>query len=161
MKKYFKLKYLIILLILIQLYRPTKNKSTEVSPNSIFTTEIVPQDVQQILKTSCYDCHSNNTVYPWYNNIAPVSWWLDNHISEGKKELNFDEWGTYSLKRKNHKLKGIKKLLEKGEMPLESYLWIHHNAKLSKSQVKTVVDWARTLNPDIDKEPVRKGGDRD
>ena len=156
MKKYFKLKYLIILLILIQLYRPTKNKSTEVSPNSIFTTEIVPQDVQQILKTSCFDCHSNNTNYPWYNNIAPVSWWLDNHISEGKKELNFDAWGTYSIKRKNHKLKGIKKLLEKGEMPLESYLWIHHNAKLSKSQVKTVVDWARTLNPEIDKKEERR-----
>jgi len=156
MKKYFKLKYLIILLVIIQFYRPTKNKSTEISPNSIFTTEIVPQDVQQILKTSCFDCHSNNTNYPWYNNIAPVSWWLDNHISEGKKELNFDVWGTYSLKRKNHKLKGIKKLLEKGEMPLESYLWIHHNAKLSKSQVKTVVDWARTLNPDIDKKDERR-----
>lgn len=156
MKKIFKLKYLIILLVVIQFYRPSKNTSTEMSPNSILTAVVVPQDVEQILKTSCYDCHSNNTVYPWYNNIAPVSWWLDNHVKEGKRELNFDEWASYTDKRKNHKLKEIKGNLEEKEMPLESYLWIHKNAKLSDDQIKAVVDWARTLNPDIDKKEVRK-----
>lgn len=160
MKKYFKLKNLLILLVLIlvliQFYRPAKNISTEISSNSILTAVVVPQEVEQILKTSCYDCHSNNTVYPWYNNIAPVSWWLDNHVKEGKKELNFDEWASYSDKRKNHKLKEIKKQTEEKEMPLESYLWIHNDAKLSDSQIKTLVDWARSLNPDIDKEEVRE-----
>jgi len=156
MKKYLKIKYLIILLVVIQLYRPTKNESTEISKNSIFTTEVVPQNVQTILKTSCYDCHSNNTVYPWYNNIAPVSWILANHVDEGKHELNFDAWGTYSEKRKNHKLKAIKKHLEEREMPLESYLWIHHDAALSKSQIKEVIDWARILNPNIDKKDTRR-----
>lgn len=156
MKKIFKLKYLIILLLVIQFYRPSKNTSTEMSSKSILTAVVVPQDVEQILKTSCYDCHSNNTVYPWYNNIAPVSWWLDNHVKEGKKELNFDEWAGYPDKRKNHKLKEIKKMLEEKEMPLESYLWIHKDAKLSDTQIKTLVDWARTLNPDIDKKEVRE-----
>jgi len=158
MKKYFKLKNLLILLvlilILIQFYRPAKNISTEISSNSILTAVVVPQEVEQILKTSCYDCHSNNTVYPWYNNIAPVSWWLDHHVKEGKKELNFDEWANYTDKRKNHKLKEIKEQTEEKEMPLKSYLWIHNDAKLSDSQIKTLVDWARILNPDIDKEEV-------
>jgi len=156
MKKYFKIKYLIVLLVIIQLYRPAKNSSSEISEASIFTTEIVPQEVEQILKTSCFDCHSNNTKYPWYNNIAPVSWILANHVDEGKEELNFDAWGTYSLKRKNHKLKEIKEMLEEHEMPLESYLWIHNDAKLTSDQIKTVVDWARTLNPDIDKKEAEK-----
>ena len=159
MKKYFKLKYFVILLVAIQLYRPAKNESTEISENSILTTEAVPQEVAKILKTSCYDCHSNNTVYPWYSNIAPVSWWLDNHVSEGKEELNFDAWGTYSLKRKNHKLKEIKEMLEDKEMPLESYLWIHDEAKLSSDQQKTIIDWARALNPDIDKKEERRHND--
>ena len=159
MKKYFKLKYFVILLVAIQLYRPAKNESTEISENSILTTEAVPQEVAKILKTSCYDCHSNNTVYPWYSNIAPVSWWLDNHVSEGKEELNFDAWGTYSLKRKNHKLKEIKEMLEDKEMPLESYLWIHDEAKLSSDQQKAIIDWARTLNPDIDKKEERRHND--
>jgi len=151
MKKYLKLKYLIILLIVIQLYRPTKNISTEVFKNNIFKTEIVPQEVQKIIKTSCFDCHSNNTKYPWYNNFAPVSWFLANHVDDGKEELNFDEWGAYSLKRKNRKLKEIKKQLEENEMPLESYLWIHGDAALTDNQIKSVIDWARVLNPDIDK----------
>jgi len=156
MKKYLKIKYLIILLIVIQFYRPTKNISSEISKNNIFKTEIVPHEVQKTIKTSCFNCHSNNTTYPWYNNIAPISWWLANHISEGKEELNFDEWGSYSLKRKNKKLKEIKKQLEEKEMPLESYLWMHENAILSKTQTKAIIDWARTINPDIDKKEESK-----
>ena len=156
MKKFFKLKYLIILLVLIQLYRPSKNESEIESKTNIFVSEMVPQKVQDILKTSCFDCHSNNTVYPWYNNFAPVSWWIDDHINEGKKELNFDAWGSYSLKRRNHKLEEIKELLLKGEMPLESYLWIHNDAKLNESQINTVVDWVKVLYPDVDKKKNKK-----
>jgi len=151
MKKYFKIKYLIILLIVIQFYRPTKNISTEISKNNIFKTEIVPQKIQEMLKTSCFDCHSNNTKYPWYNNIAPASWVLANHVDDGKEELNFDAWSTYSQKRKNRKLKEIKKELEGKDMPLDSYLWIHKKAELSKNQIKEIIVWARKLYPDIDK----------
>ena len=156
MKKYLKLKYLIIIILAIQLYRPTQNKQTTPPDTNIFKVEQASEDVKDLIKTSCYDCHSNNTVYPWYSNIAPVSWWLDHHVDEGKSELNFDAWGTYSLRRKNHKLKEIKEQLEKKEMPLESYLWIHKDAALTTDQVKTIIDWARTLNPDIDKKEVRR-----
>lgn len=154
MKKFLKIKYLIILLIVIQFYRPSQNVQKTTPKTNIFEVEQASDYVKDLISTSCYDCHSNNTVYPWYNNIAPVSWWLDHHVDEGKKELNFDAWGTYSEKRKNHKLKEIKKQLEEKEMPLESYLWIHKDAKLTEDQVKTIVDWARTLNPDIDKKEV-------
>jgi len=156
MKKFLKIKYLIILLIVIQFYRPSQNVQKITPKTNIFKVEQASEDVQDLIATSCYDCHSNNTVYPWYNEIAPVSWWLDNHINEGKEELNFDAWGTYSLKRKNKKLKEIKKQLEEREMPLESYLWIHKDAKLTQDQIKTIIDWARTLNPDIDKKEVRR-----
>jgi hypothetical protein len=156
MKKFLKIKYLIILLIVIQFYRPSQNVQKITPKTNIFKVEQASEDVQDLIATSCYDCHSNNTVYPWYNKIAPVSWWLANHIDEGKEELNFDAWGTYSLKRKNKKLKEIKKQLEEREMPLESYLWIHKDAKLTQDQIKIIIDWARTLNPDIDKKEVRR-----
>lgn len=156
MKKFFKLKYLIVLLVLIQLYRPSKNELEIESKTNIFVSEMVPQEVQDILKTSCFDCHSNNTVYPWYNNVAPVSWWIDHHVEEAKKELNFDAWGSYSLKRRNHKLEEIKELLVKGEMPLESYLWVHKEAKLNENRINTMVDWIKVLYPDVDKKKNKK-----
>jgi len=154
-KKYLKIKYLIILLVVIQFYRPSQNVQETRPKTNIFLVEEASDYVKDLISTSCYDCHSNNTAYPWYNNIAPVSWLLANHVDEGKEELNFDAWGTYSLKRKNKKLKEIKEELEEKEMPLESYLWIHKDAKLSQDQVKTIIDWARTLNPDIDKKEAR------
>jgi len=151
MKKYLKLKYLIILLIVIQFYRPAKNVQDTRSQSNIFLVEQASQDVQDLIATSCYDCHSNNTAYPWYNNVAPISWILANHVEEGKEELNFDAWGTYSIKRRNKKLKEIKEELEAQEMPLESYLWFHKDAALTSEQIDTLIDWVRTLNPDVDK----------
>ena len=89
LKRLFQL--LLLAFIVIQFIRPAKNKSEGVSTNDITTKYAVPQDVMAVLKTSCYDCHSNNTNYPWYANIQPIAWWLDDHIKEGKKELNFSE----------------------------------------------------------------------
>ncbi len=93
MKKFFKRLFLVLLfaLIVIQFFRPAKNKSEGMSKNDITTLYAVPENVQSILKTSCYDCHSNNTVYPWYSQVQPVAWWLDGHIKDGKKDLNFSE----------------------------------------------------------------------
>jgi len=154
MRKYLKIRYLILLIIAIQFYRPSKNIQNKKSKTNIFEIEHASVDVQDLIETSCYDCHSNNTHYPWYAEIAPVSWWLDHHINEGKGELNFDLWGTYSEKRKRHKLKEMKEMLEEHEMPLETYLWLHKDAKLTEDQINTIIDWARALNPSIDtKEP--------
>ncbi len=141
-------KILVVLLIafvLMQFYRPDKNESTEVPDTDIIVMTSPPEAVKNILKTSCYDCHSNNTVYPWYNTIAPVSYWLDDHVEHGKGHLDFSEWGTYSAKKKAHKLEELIEMVKADEMPLNSYLWMHGDAKLSEDQVKTLVDWADKL----------------
>ncbi|MCZ2130479.1 MAG: heme-binding domain-containing protein [Bacteroidia bacterium] len=136
---------LIFALALLQLYRPTKNIATEVSVNAIGQHYDVPETVDKLLRTSCYDCHSNNTVYPWYSNVQPVALFLDNHIRDGKKHLNFDEFNTYSAERKQKKFKEIAEEIEEGEMPMTSYTLIHQNAKLSVADKKLLVDWAKEM----------------
>jgi hypothetical protein len=151
MKKFFKRFFLLLLLAfaVIQFFRPQKNISRNISTNDITAKYTVPQDVQTIFKTSCYDCHSNNTNYPWYNNIQPVAWWLANHVEEGKKELNFSEFATYRIGRQYRKLEEINKEIEEGEMPLESYTIIHGNAKLNEQQKLSVTNWVNTLRDSI------------
>ncbi|MBL0054706.1 MAG: heme-binding domain-containing protein [Chitinophagaceae bacterium] len=147
LKKILKRTLLVLLLafIVIQFFRPAKNKAEGISNNDITKLYPVPQDVQDILKTSCYDCHSNNTVYPWYAEVQPVTWWLDKHIQDGKKDLNFSEFAGYRLRRQYKKLEEINELVKKNEMPLDSYLWIHKNAKLSDAQKLTLANWVTAV----------------
>ncbi len=147
LKKLFYL--LVILFVIIQFVRPVKNISTNASVNDIATKYQIPQDVVTTLKTSCYDCHSNNTVYPWYANVQPVAWWLDDHIKEGKKELNFSEFATYKIGRKYKKLEEIIDEVKEDKMPLESYTLIHGNAKLSEPQKLSIANCATTLRDSI------------
>ncbi len=139
LKRIFQL--LLIAFIIIQFIRPEKNKAAGISKNDISTLYPVPANVQAVLKTSCNDCHSNNTFYPWYAKIQPVTWWLDDHVREGKKHLNFSEFATYSLRKQYHKLEETEEMVEKGEMPLDSYLWMHKNAKLSADQKTIIYNW--------------------
>lgn len=150
-KKIFKgLFYLLLLaFVIIQFFRPAKNKSEGTSKNDISTLYAVPQDVQDILKKSCNDCHSNNTVYPWYAEIQPVAWWLNSHIEDGKKDLNFSEFATYRIRRQYKKLEEINELVKENEMPLDSYLWIHKDAKLSDQQKLTIANWAEAVRDSI------------
>lgn len=150
-KKIFKgLFYLLLLgFVIIQFFRPAKNKSEGTSKNDISTLYTVPLDVQNILKTSCNDCHSNNTVYPWSAEIQPVSWWLNSHIEDGKKDLNFSEFATYRIRRQYKKLEEINELVKENEMPLDSYLWIHKDAKLSDQQKLTIANWAEAVRDSI------------
>lgn len=144
------LLFLLVVLIVLQVFRPKKdNISTTPSPANINNFANVPADIDQMLKTSCYDCHSNNTVYPWYASIQPVGWWLDDHVKEGKKELNFDDFGNYDLRRQYHKLEEIAELVEAGEMPLPSYTIVHTNAKLSEEQKKMMTGWADQVMNDM------------
>jgi hypothetical protein len=136
---------LVVILIGIQFIRPKKNISTIVSANDILTHYTVPADVLTILKRSCYDCHSNNTVYPWYNNIQPVAWWLADHVKVGKEELNFSEFDAYPPKRQLHKLHALSEQVKDGRMPMDSYLWIHKEARLSATQKDQVLQWADSL----------------
>ncbi len=132
-------------LILIQFIRPTRNSSTEESPNEISKYYQVPADIHTILKKSCYDCHSNNTKYPWYANLQPVGWWLQNHVNEGKRELNFSEFGTYAEKKAKHKFDEIEEMVKEGEMPLPSYTLIHRDAQLTPEQSSAIASWAGAL----------------
>ncbi|MCK0157700.1 heme-binding domain-containing protein [Cellulophaga sp. F20128] len=134
---------LLLVLIAMQFYRPDKN-SAETDLKTAFLTETNPSaELQNIFESSCFDCHSNTTSYPWYNNIAPVSYWLADHIKDGKKHLNFSEWETYSAKKKDHKLEEVIEMVGEGEMPLQEYTWTHNEAKLSEAQVAAVIDWAK------------------
>jgi hypothetical protein len=147
LKRTFQL--LLVAFIIIQFFRPAKNRADGISNNDISKIYAVPADVEAILKTSCYDCHSNNTVYPWYAEIQPAAWWLADHVKEGKKELNFSEFASYRIARQYRKLEEINKEVKENEMPLESYLWIHKNSKLSDQQKLTLANWVTAVRDTI------------
>jgi hypothetical protein len=134
---------LLIVFVAIQFYRPEKNESSEDHLMTFLSETNPPAEVAGILKSSCYDCHSDHTQYPWYNQVAPVSWWLADHVEEGKEHLNFSDWDSYSPKKKDHKLEEVIEEVEEGEMPLKEYTWTHSEAHLTKEQIKRVMDWAR------------------
>jgi hypothetical protein len=129
----------------IQLIHPARNSSLQTDGKEISTAFFVPSNAQQIIRQSCYDCHSNNTRYPWYAQIQPVDWWLHHHITEGKRELNFDEFASYSPRKQYRKFKAIGHEVQKGDMPLESYLLIHRNAKLSDDQRTILLAWCEAM----------------
>lgn len=136
---------LLVILVAIQFIRPKKNISSGPHVNSIDKHYTVPEDVQAILKRSCYDCHSNNTYYPWYNNIQPVAWLLARDVNEGKEDLNFDEFNSYSLSQKQHKLSDLSEEVKEGEMPMSIYTIIHRDAVLSETEKQRLITWADSL----------------
>lgn len=136
---------LLIVLVIIQFFHPAKNQSTGHSLNDIAVVYNEPYNVRTILNKACNDCHSNNTRYPWYNQIQPVAWWLDNHVRDGKHELNFNEIGTYNLRRQYHKMEEIAEDIKKDEMPLTSYTLIHTDAKLTAQEKATLTDWVNSI----------------
>lgn len=137
---------ILILFVLMQFYpRKNDNLSPEPSPSDISFAHAMPTPIKSILKTSCYDCHSNRTVYPWYANIQPFSLWLSNHVDDGKKDLNFSEFKAYPLRRQYRKLEEINELVKEGEMPLPSYTWIHRDAILSAEQKAQLASWVVAL----------------
>jgi hypothetical protein len=140
---------LLVALVIIQFFRPEKNQSTADAPNDISKHYPVPAEVNAILKKACTDCHSNNTEYPWYNNIQPIAWWLADHVKEGKKELNFSEFASYSPKKQHHKLEEVTETVKEGEMPLNSYTWTHKDAILTDAEKRVLADWADKLRKEI------------
>lgn len=149
MKKYLTPKKivitLIILFVVIQFFRIDKTiKPINTAKDFVFVTSANPE-VTNILKTACYDCHSDQPVYPWYTNIAPISWWIKHHINEGSEHLNFSVWGDYKDKRKHHKLEECIEMVEEGEMPMASYTWMHKEAKLTDAQKLQLVEFFKGL----------------
>ena len=143
LKKFFLL--LLLAFIIIQFIHPARNKSNGAQANYIGNAHEVPSDVKSILSKAWNDCHSNNTVYPWYSRLQPVDWWLNNHIKEGKEHLNFDEYANKPLRYQYHKMEETVEMVKEEEMPLESYTWIHKDAKLTPEERTKLVDWAGSV----------------
>lgn len=140
---------LVVILVGIQFFPTKHNQSDEVSETDFIKTFSVPNNIKILLKSSCYDCHSKNTKYPWYDKIQPLSWLLEDHINKGKEELNFSEFGLYSKRKQKSKLKSIISQIKDNEMPLSSYIIMHSNAKLSKNDKKLIMDWFLQLKDSI------------
>jgi hypothetical protein len=143
MKKYFF--YFLAFIIVSQLIRPRHNTSDKTSKNSIVNVIEVPSTIQNTLKSSCNDCHSNNTNYEWYHNIAPFSWVVAMHVKQGKEHLNFDEWANYNNDQKKHIIKDLKKTIKSREMPLVGYLKYHPEAVISDEENQELLDWITSL----------------
>ena len=133
---------LVLTFVTIQFFQPDKNNNSIDKSKSIATITPIPDSVNAILQVACYDCHSNNTRYPWYTNIQPVGWWLRNHINNGKRHLNFDEFTIYSPIKQSDKLEETIKSQQEGWMPLDSYTWIHKDARLTEAQRQQLITWA-------------------
>ncbi len=136
---------LVAVLIIIQFFRIDKTNPPVDNSQDFMTLTSPPAEVAQIMKDACYDCHSHETAYPWYTNVAPVSWWIKKHINEGREHLNFSIWGTYTAKKADHKLEECYEEVEEGEMPLNSYTWAHAEARLTDTQREQLVSWFKSL----------------
>lgn len=138
-------KILILLLlafIIIQFIHPARNKSEGPQSHYMGNAHTIPSGVKLILEKACNDCHSNNTVYPWYSYIQPVDWWLTDHINDGKKELNFDEYTNRNLRYQYHKMEEVEEMITEAAMPLDSYTWMHRNAKLTTVEKDQLIAWS-------------------
>ena len=132
---------LAVIFVGIQFIRPARTNPAIDPAQTIEAHVQVSPEVSSILARSCNDCHSNKTVWPWYTNVAPVSWWLSNHVKEGRKELNMSEWGRLPRDRQERKLRQMCDEVTDGVMPLSSYLPMHPGARLSEQDKKTLCDW--------------------
>ena len=140
---------LLVVFVGIQFIPSSRNQSDSVPETDFMLVNDVPENIQNKLQVSCYDCHSNNTQYPWYNKVQPVAWFLEDHIKEGKAELNFNEWNSLSTRRKTSKLRSIIKQIENGEMPLDSYTFIHRDAKFSEAEAEEIINWVTQLKDSL------------
>lgn len=131
-----------ILFIALQFIRPVHNKSSQVLTTDISMVMTIPDTVLTLLKNACFDCHSNNTDYPWYSNVQPMGWLMAYHIKQAKTQLNFSDFGSYSQRRQLSKLDGIANSVKDDVMPLKSYKIMHKSAQLSKNEKLILINWA-------------------
>lgn len=140
---------LLVALIIIQFFHSKRNKTTGDQANYIGKIYAVPDDVKSILEKACNDCHTNNTRYPWYCNFQPIDWWTNKHIQDGKRGFNLDEFANKSLRYQYNKLGDVKEQIEKGEMPLNSYLWINKDAKLTDAEKNKIFAWTESIREEM------------
>lgn len=135
---------LVVALIAAQFFRPDRT-AAPIDPSQVMTASVaVPAPVDALLHRACYDCHSNETRWPWYTQVAPVSWILAKHVRDGRDELNFSVWGSYQPRRQAHKLTEICDQVTAGSMPLRAYTVLHRDTSLSPADVEALCTWAKT-----------------
>ena len=137
---------ILLVFIVIQFIQPGHNKGGQILPTDISNTYSIPENINVLLKNSCFDCHSNNTNYPWYSTIQPMAWLVASDIRNGKEKLNFSEFGSYSPRRRISKWVDIEKRIKDGTMPLSSYKFMHKNARLTENDKKLLVEWIEKIS---------------
>lgn len=140
---------IVVVFTAIQFIQPARNISGQVLRTDISNTYNIPENVYALLKNACYDCHSNNTNYPWYSNIQPVGWLLAKDVKNGKAKVNFSEFGSNSLRRQISKLQGIENRIKDGTMPLPPYQLMHKNARLTKEEKELIIGWIQKTKDSI------------
>lgn len=156
------------LFILLQFIQPDRSVPA-VNPSSNFENQLnIAPATLTLLKNACYDCHSFETENPWYNYVAPVSYWIQHHVNEAREELNFSEWAAYDIERKAHKIEECVEMIQEGEMPLASFTWMHPEAKLDDTQKQSLMDFFQGLpeagmghSKDLHHEADEEEGDED
>jgi hypothetical protein len=144
---------LLLVVVVMQFIRPAKNISTTPPGKDDFLVLLAPPpEVKKLFEIGCYDCHSNNTRYPWYAEIQPTGWWLKQHVDDGQREFNFSAFGTYTVKRQKAKLEALSDVISDRSMPLKSYTWIHRDAIFTDAQVKTLTTWLEAAQDKLDEE---------
>ena len=139
------LLFLLFAFVAIQFIPPERNVGGSEPPAALVRRFPVPVEIGTVLRSSCFDCHSNTTVYPWYFNIQPVGWWLADHVKEGKSHLNFDEFLNYALPRQYHAFEEVREMIERDEMPLASYTLLHREAVLTEESSFLILEWSDAM----------------
>jgi hypothetical protein len=145
----YALLFLLFAFVVIQFIARPEKISEPVSDTDITLALNVDQKISIMLKSACYDCHSNQPRYPWYASVAPISWKINEHIKEGRDELNFSLWSTFSAKKRDHKLEELIEMIEEREMPLPKYVTLHKEADLTDEQIASLVAWANQIRANI------------
>lgn len=142
---------LLVVLVAIQFFQIDKTNPVADEKLDFLVINNTSPEIALQIKASCYDCHSNQSTYPAYTYVQPIGWFVKNHIEDGKKHLNFSEFGNYSAKKQAHKMEECYELVEESEMPLSSYTLIHDEAVLSKEQQTTLINYFKEIEKGIKK----------
>ena len=141
-----RLKWVLAIMVavfaLLQLTNLARTTPAVVPGHDLLSTNAPPPEITAMLRSACYDCHSYETRWPWYGHVAPVSWWLDQHVHDGRDRLNFSEWPHDDSQKAAKKWNHISDSVREGDMPLPSYMRIHKAARLTDVQRKQLADWA-------------------
>lgn len=152
------LLFLLFAFVVIQFIKRPEIVNEPVTDSDIMLALNVDERIATMLQSACYDCHSNQTRSPWYAHVAPVNWWIADHVEEARDELNFSLWTTFTAKRRDHKLEELVEMVESREMPLPNYVTLHKEADLSDEQIASLVAWANSVRADIATEAIPEGG---